>query len=53
VVNTGDGLEEALKRLQQSSASVVGVVNGDGKLIGYINRENIGELMMVRAAIGT
>ncbi|MCG6856591.1 MAG: site-2 protease family protein [Salaquimonas sp.] len=53
VVNIGDGLEEALKRLQQSSASVVGVVNGDGKLIGYINRENIGELMMVRAAIGT
>ena len=51
IVGVHDGLETALKSLQKASVSVIGVVDGSGKLIGYINRENIGELMMVRAAI--
>ena len=53
LVGVNEGLEAALKSLQGSSTSVVGVVDGSGKLIGYINRENVGELMMVRAAIGS
>jgi Mg/Co/Ni transporter MgtE len=43
-------LEDALKLLQGRSASAVGVVDRDGRLIGYVTPENIGELMMVENA---
>ena len=43
-------LEAALKLLQGRSAPAVGVVDRDGRLVGYITPENIGELMMVENA---
>lgn len=43
-------LEAALKLLQDRSAPAVGVVDRDGKLVGYVTSENIGELMMVKDA---
>jgi Zn-dependent protease/CBS domain-containing protein len=43
-------LEGALKLLQDKSAPAVGVVDRDGKLVGYVTSENIGELMMVKDA---
>ena len=50
------GLEAALKKLQSGGmaggAAIVAITDADGKLAGYINRENIGELVMVRTAIG-
>ncbi|MEC9342377.1 MAG: site-2 protease family protein [Pseudomonadota bacterium] len=51
VVRVDAGLEAALKPMQ-GSGGLVGVTDTDGRLVGYINRENIGELMMVRSAIG-
>lgn len=43
-------LEEALKLLQGKNAPAVGIVDGNGILVGYITPENIGELMMVENA---
>ena len=51
VADLNGGLDAALKKLQTGGAAIVGVVDGDGKLVGYINRENVGELIMVRSAI--
>ena len=50
VVRPNANLETALKSLQVGRAPVIGAADEAGKLVGYINRENIGELMMVRAA---
>ncbi len=46
----GDRLEAALKFLQERRAPAVGVVDRNGKLVGYITSENVGELMMVEQA---
>jgi stage IV sporulation protein FB len=43
-------LEPALKLLQGRSVPAVGVVDWDGRLVGYITSENIGELMLVETA---
>ena len=45
-------LEAALKLLQEQSAPAVGVVDRDGRLVGYVTSENIGELLMVKDAGG-
>ena len=44
-------LEPALKLLQGRTAPAVGVVDWDGRLVGYITSENIGELMLVETAV--
>jgi stage IV sporulation protein FB len=49
-VGLGARLEAALQRLQGRSAPAVGIVDGDGRLVGYVTPENIGELMMVENA---
>jgi stage IV sporulation protein FB len=43
-------LESALMLLQGRGTPAVGVVDVDGRLVGYITPENIGELMMVENA---
>ena len=44
-------LDEAFRILQEKSAPAVGVVDPDGKLIGLITSETIGEMLMVREAL--
>ena len=41
---------QALQRLRQSQAPALGVVDDDGRLVGLITPENVGEMMLVRAA---
>jgi Zn-dependent protease/CBS domain-containing protein len=50
VVQPRQSLEQALRLLQEDSAPAVGVTADDGRLLGYITAENIGEIMMVHAA---
>ena len=50
VVSPMARLEEALQLLQRRSAPAVGVVDAQGRLVGYVTPENIGELMMVENA---
>jgi stage IV sporulation protein FB len=40
-------LDAALQLLQGRGAAVVGVADRDGRLVGYVTSENVGELMMV------
>ncbi len=48
-----DELNEAMAQLRQSSCSVLPVLDPEsGKLIGLLSTENIGEMLMVRAALG-
>ena len=50
VVQAGARLEDALKLMQGRSAVAVGVTDPEGRLVGYVTPENIGELMMVENA---
>ncbi|QFR33571.1 site-2 protease family protein [Ancylobacter sp. TS-1] len=43
-------LDRALKLITESGAPVVGVLDASGKLIGLLSPENVGEMMMLRAA---
>jgi Zn-dependent protease/CBS domain-containing protein len=45
-------LESAVKLLNESRAPAIGVTDRDGRLIGLLTPENLGEMMMVRAARG-
>ena len=43
-------LDKALTLMQTNGAPAVGVVDGGGRLIGYITPENIGEMVMIDTA---
>ncbi len=49
-VAAGARLSEALAHLNGRSAPAVGVVDANGRLVGYVTPENVGELMMVENA---
>lgn len=44
-------LDAAVKVLQSAEIPAVGVTDRQGRLIGYVTSENIGELMLVRDAV--
>jgi len=44
------GLDEALRLLQAQRLPAVGIVDTDGRLIGLVTPENVGEMMMIQAA---
>jgi Zn-dependent protease/CBS domain-containing protein len=44
-------LEEALMLLQDKSAPAVAVIESDGRLVGLVTAETLGELLMVREAM--
>ena len=50
VISARAMLESALKPLSEQAASVIGVTDAAGKLVGLLTAENLGEMMMVRAA---
>jgi CBS domain-containing protein len=43
-------LDTALRSLMQKGRPVVGVTGADGRLIGLLTVENLGEMMMIQAA---
>jgi hypothetical protein len=43
-------LEAGLKLLTESRAPVIGVAEPNGRLTGLLTLENVGEMMMLRAA---
>jgi Zn-dependent protease/predicted transcriptional regulator len=50
-VEAGAPLDAALDRLRESAAAMLPVVHG-GRLVGVLTLENVGELMMLAAAVG-
>jgi stage IV sporulation protein FB len=44
-------LDEALRLLQERAAPAVAVVDADGRLIGLVTPETVGEMLMLRAAM--
>ncbi len=50
VVHHRQPLDEALRTMREGGHPAVGIVDADGKLVGLITPENVGELMMVQAA---
>ena len=45
------GLDEALRQMQEKRLPAVGIVDGEGRLVGLLTPENVGELMMIQAAL--
>jgi Zn-dependent protease/CBS domain-containing protein len=43
-------LAQAVKLMQESQVSLVGVTDDEGHLVGYISQENLAEMMMLDAA---
>ena len=43
-------LETIFKDLQQRRENLIGVVDGDQRLVGYITPENIAELVVIRSS---
>ncbi len=50
-VRQGAPVSKVLAGLRDSPAAVVAVVGADGSFVGYVNRENLAEMMMVRNAL--
>ena len=50
VVHHRRPLDEALRTMREGGHPAVGIVDADGKLVGLVTPENVGELMMVQAA---
>ncbi len=50
VISARAMLETALRLLSEQAAGVIGVTDAAGKLVGLLTAENLGEMMMVRAA---
>jgi stage IV sporulation protein FB len=46
-VRVSQSLELAIKLMQEKGASLVGVLDDAGSLVGYLSQENIAELMMI------
>lgn len=46
----GGDLEAALQTLGESDAGAIGVTDADGRLVGLLTRENVAEMMMIKAA---
>jgi Zn-dependent protease/CBS domain-containing protein len=44
-------LDEAVRLLQEKSAPAVAIIDGDGRFLGLITTETMGELLMVREAM--
>jgi stage IV sporulation protein FB len=44
-------LDEAFRILQEKSAPAVGIVDADGRLVGLLTSETVGEMLMVREAM--
>ncbi len=49
-VHARSRLDEALRLMQEKQNPAVGVVDSNGRMIGIVTPENIGEMMMVHAA---
>ena len=50
VVEHRRNLDEALRLMQEQGLPAVGINDREGRLLGLITPENIGEMMMVQAA---
>jgi len=49
-VGVEESLENVFVTLQKKKTPVVAVINADQTLVGYVNSENLAELMMIRAS---
>lgn len=47
----GEALDTALSRLREGACPVMPVLDGDGRLVGLLTVENVGELVMIREAV--
>lgn len=49
VVPEKSGLDQVMQVLNKARAPAIGVVDRDGRFLGYVNSENLGELLMIRS----
>jgi CBS domain-containing protein len=49
-IRSGQSLDLGLRQMRDSQSPFLGIVDDGGRLIGYINRENLAEMMMLGSA---
>lgn len=49
-VREGQSLGIAVRRMQEDGTSLIGVIDDDERLVGYVSQENLAEMMMLDAA---
>jgi stage IV sporulation protein FB len=50
VVHVGQPLDLAVRLMQEHNAPEIGVVDAEGRLVGYVDRENLAEFIMIEGA---
>ena len=49
-IRSGQSLDLGLRQMRDSQSPFLGVIDDSGRLIGYVNRENLAEMMMLGGA---
>jgi Zn-dependent protease/predicted transcriptional regulator len=52
IIQASRGFEEAFRFINESQSPAILVTDGAGKVVGMLTAENVGELMMVKSAMG-
>jgi stage IV sporulation protein FB len=52
-LNKNHCLDEAFRLLQEKSAPAVGIIDGNGRLVGLVTSETIGEMLMLHQSLPT
>jgi stage IV sporulation protein FB len=46
-IRSGQSLDLGLRQMRDSQSPFLGVIDDNGRLVGYVNRENLAEMMML------
>lgn len=49
-IRAGQSLDLGLRQMRDSQSSFLGVIDDNGRLVGYVNRENLAEMVMLGGA---
>ena len=49
-IRAGQSLDLGIRQMRDNQSAFLGVIDDNGRLVGYVNRENLAEMMMLGGA---